>query len=433
VRFGVATAGFQIEGGYNGDAQPANNWAGWEAAGRAARSGAALDFWNDFETHLDRVRDLGCTAFRLSVEWARCEPRRDEWDATAFDRYARILDACRARGLEPLVTLHHFTHPAWLPVDFWLTPDAPERFAAWVDVVVERLSGGCSNWVTLNEINVYALQTYLTGEFPPGRRLSIRRVVRCLDNMLAAHVLAYDAVKRVQPNATVTTNNYCFSIYELDRLLLDVLLARSHGIERHDLGPWLAGRRTTYHASVRPPSAIERFLRRRARSALPLDKALPRAAAAVYDSPHARTLDVIAIDHYLPAIADHARVRNRGLWGDRPAPGELIRYRRLNHEAGLPVWVVENGLCSRDHAARADGWDRPRYIREHLDAVRTAVDKGIPVEAYFHWTLADNYEWGSYAPRFGLFAVDQPDGAWSDTGAMGDDAAGAFRDAIAAW
>jgi beta-glucosidase/6-phospho-beta-glucosidase/beta-galactosidase len=433
VRFGVATAGFQIEGGYNAAGAPANNWASWEAAQRVDASGAALDFWNRFEEQLDRVTRINCDTFRMSVEWARCEPSSGQVDDTAFDRYARILDAVHERNLLPVVTLHHFTHPAWLGADFWLTPDAPERYATWVDTALERLAGRCRHWVTINEMNVYALQTYLTGEFPPGRRLSIRRVVRSLDNMLAGHVLAYDAIKTRQPQAVVTTNNYCFSIYELDRLLIDVLLAKSHGITRHELGPWLAGRRTTYHASVAAPSPVERFLRRRARSALPLDKALPRAAGAVYDSAHQRLLDVVAVDHYLPRIADHMRVRGRGLWGDRPNPTELVRYLRLNHEPGLPVWIVENGLCSRDNAPRRDGWTRPRYLREHLAAVRTAIDKGVPVEAYLHWTLADNYEWGSYAPRFGLFAAEPGGGPWSPSDAMGDDAAGAYRDLIAAW
>jgi hypothetical protein len=204
-------------------------------------------------------------------------------------------------------------------------------------------------------------------------------------------------------------------------------------VARHDLRPWLTARRADYHRAVAPRSARERVLRRICNSAIPLDKALPRAAGAVYASAHECALDVVAVDHYLPAIADHARIRNRGLWGDRPAPAELIRYLKLNHEPGLPLWVVENGLCSRDHAARADGWDRPRYLREHLDAVRTAVDRGLPVDAYFHWTLADNYEWGSYAPRFGLYAVDQPSPEWSDRDALSDDAAGAYRDAIKQW
>src|SRR5512142_2390753 len=93
-RFGVATARFQIEGGYNGPGEPSNNWSWWEAEGRVEPSGIALDFWNTYEQHLDRAVAAGCDAFRMSIEWARCEPFDGEPDDEAMDRYCRILDAC---------------------------------------------------------------------------------------------------------------------------------------------------------------------------------------------------------------------------------------------------------------------------------------------------------------------------------------------------
>jgi beta-glucosidase len=103
------------------------------------------------------------------------------------------------------------------------------------------------------------------------------------------------------------------------------------------------------------------------------------------------------------------------------------------------LWVVENGMCNRVRDGRSlprlDGWDRPRYLREHLAAVMAAIDDGVPVAGYWHWSLVDNYEWGSYEPRFGLFGVDRHRGErgarWLQTDALGDDAAGAYRDIIA--
>src|SRR5438552_17219195 len=92
-RFGVATAGFQIEGGYNGPGQPANNWGAWERAGRVEPSGDCLGFWNAYEPQLDRAVAAGCDAFRLSVESAPVEPVEGDVDDTAFDRHAAVLDA----------------------------------------------------------------------------------------------------------------------------------------------------------------------------------------------------------------------------------------------------------------------------------------------------------------------------------------------------
>jgi len=95
---GVAISGYQIEGGFNGDGEPHNNWAGWEDCGRVARSGPACDFWRRPEEALDRAAAIGCNAFRLSVEWARLEPRPGDFDDAALERYASILSACAARG-----------------------------------------------------------------------------------------------------------------------------------------------------------------------------------------------------------------------------------------------------------------------------------------------------------------------------------------------
>ena len=444
-KFGVATAGFQVEGGYNGPGQPANNWVEWESTGKAERSGIALDFWNHFDHHLDRAVDAGCNAFRLSVEWARCEPAEGVIDDDAFDGYCRILDACHDRNLQPLVTLHHFTHPAWLGGEFWLRPDSPERFRDWVGVAVDRLAGRCRHWVTLNEINIYALQTWFTGMFPPGRRLDIAATVRTLDHMLCAHVLAYREIKARQSQAVVSTNNFAFSLYEIDRLLIDVLLGRSRGVGRYDLSDWLRERRADYYAQVGPVPRSERPLRRLTATTIPLEKALPRSVAAVYDVRHERALDVVQIDYYDPVTVNHLRLpghrtaggRNwlpgRMLWDDPPNPDGLIEYCRLNAEPGLDLWVVENGLCNRVKDGRSyprfDGWDRVRYLRENIRAVERAVGEGLPVVAYYHWTLADNYEWGSYEPRFGLYGIERFGDTvrWSGLDSMGGDAAATYR------
>jgi len=442
-RFGVATAGFQVEGGFNGPGQPRNNWYRWEASGRIEPSGIALDFWNRYEEQLDRAVAAGCDAFRLSVEWARCEPAEGEIDAKALDHYAAILDACRDRGLQPVVTLHHFTHPAWLGEDFWLHGHAPERFASWARIAVGHLMGRCQHWVTINEMNILAMQSYFAGTFPPGRLLAAGDAVRALDHMLTAHVLTYREIHHLQPGALVAPNNYAFSIYELDRLLTDLLLARRYQVDRQNLREWLTDRRSSYYASLPSPPLADLFFRRLVATLVPLDRALPRAVAAIYESPHLCTLDVAQFDYYDPIISHHLRLpghrtaggRNwlpgRLLWDEHPNPGGLVEYSRLNHEPGMQVWIVENGMCNRVNGRsyqRLDGWDRVRYLQANLAAVVRAIDIGIPLGSYFHWTLGDNYEWGSYQPRFGLYGVDRRHGIqWSHLDSMGKNAAGAFR------
>ena len=129
----------------------------------------------------------------------------------------------------------------------------------------------------------------------------------------------------------------------------------------------------------------------------------------------------------------------RPLWEDPPDPGAFVEYCRANaDEEGLPLWVVENGLCNRVldgvSYARPDGWTRPRYVREYLSRLGAAVAEGLPVEAYLHWTLFDNYEWGTYQPRFGLLGVDRTGGepVRLRRDAMGDDAAGTYTEIVRA-
>jgi beta-glucosidase/6-phospho-beta-glucosidase/beta-galactosidase len=466
---GVATAGFQVEGGFNGPGQPANNWLAWEQVGRVEPSGEAVGFWERPEEALDRAAGLGCTSFRLSVEWARVFPDAGGPDRAVLARYGRLAQACTDRGLEPLVTLHHFTHPAWLGEDFWLRPDAADRFRRWAEVAADALAGSVRHWVTINEMNVLVINSWLLGLFPPGRSMAFGDAAIAADHLLAAHVAGYEAIHQARPDAVVTTNNASVSVYELDRMLTDLLLARDAGVAGHDLDDWIADRRSSHDRALPARGAVERALRRVAArgssygrrgprpSAVPglsgRRPPLPRQAVdALYRSPHRRTLDVLGLDYYDPEVARQLRVPGqrdgsgrpagpiRELWDEVPEPAGLTRWLTAHHALApsLPLWVVENGLCNRVRhgrsEARSDGWDRRRYLRENLAAVVAAMDGGVPVAGYWHWSLMDNYEWGSYEPRFGLFGVDRegPGGIrWLETDAMGQDSAATYREIIA--
>ena len=259
---GVATSGYQVEGGFNGDGEPHNNWAAWEGAGRAARSGLACDFWRHPEEALDRAAAIGCNAFRLSVEWARLEPRPGSYDAAALERYAEILSLCTARGLEPIVTLHHFTHPLWLGEEFWLRPGSPDVFARHVARVVPALAPHCRRWVTINEPNIVTLMGWIEGACPPGRRMAVSDAFCVLDNLLTAHVLAADVVTAVQPDAEVTINTSSSSIYEHDRMLLDLLQLRDAGVDASEVDRYIDERRAVHDAAFPPRHAGEAAIRR---------------------------------------------------------------------------------------------------------------------------------------------------------------------------
>lgn len=470
--FGVAAAGFQVEGGYNGLGEPRNNWFEWEETGKAKRSGAATRSWDRYEEDFAAAASLGCDCHRLSVEWARVKPVTEAttteppYDDAAVHRYVEMILAARRHGLEPMVTLHHFTHPAWLPADLWQRDESPALFARYAGEMVERLNRGLveagsdpiRSWITLNEINILGFITWFAGGLPGGGRLKARASVRATDNLLAAHVLGYDAVHDVYerngwPPPQVTLNTYAFGIWELDRGLTDLLLARERGVERSALDGYMKRARDSWYEALMeqglgPFGIAERISRAFAARFLALR--LPNATAALYASSRDRKMDANGFDFYAPwydgrfQIPGHRTAGGRSwlparsVWDDPPIPDDFAAWCRLCGADDRPVWVVENGLATRSidgkSAGRLDGWSRKRYIDQHLEALGRVVAEGVPVEKYIHWALYDNYEWGTYEPRFGIFGVEHVDGEPRrlDLDADGNDSAAAYREAIAA-
>jgi beta-glucosidase len=145
------------------------------------QSGTHRSFWTRYGEDFQRVRGLGLNAFRLGIEWSRIQPSYKEgkappppFDMKALEHYARMLAACRAQGLEPVLTLHHFTHPAWLGTDPWLDPETPELFEKYVATSMEYLNGSLVAAghdpvrviITINEPNMLVFNSYMGMQFP---------------------------------------------------------------------------------------------------------------------------------------------------------------------------------------------------------------------------------------------------------------------------
>ncbi len=367
VLLGVATAGYRIEGGVNGPGEPANNWVRWERSGRSARA-ATGDFWARPEPVLDRAAALGCNVFGLTVEWARLEPEEGVFDDAALERYAAILDLCAARGLAPVVTLHHATHPWWLGDEFWLTPGAPDRFAGHVARIAPRLTAACQRWVTVDHPSTVARRGWLVGTAPPGRRGAIADAWAVVDNLLTAQVLADAAIRRAQPDAVIVTTTGASSPYEQDRLLVDLLRARSFGVDREDVDRWVDERRAG-HDVASPPAGLGGLVVRRVvaasspfgSSASPLRTRLRRP------SPR-RVLDVV-YDGPPPAEPGPIGV-------DRADPSSLAAWCREQAvvDPKAPLWVFGHGA--------------EPALAASLAAAFEARSAGAPLQAYLHRATA---------------------------------------------
>ena len=210
-RWGCATAAHQVEGNNTN-----NDWYAWEQGeGHIAggqKSGLACDWWNNAEADLEHAAAMGQNAHRMSVEWSRIEPSEGKWDDAALDRYRQMLRFMREHGIEPMVTLHHFTTPLWLTErGGWENPAIIPLFERFATKVVQSLGEFCDLWCTINEPLIYAARLggrrawqrdtspdhISTGQARPGSMLKV------IENLFLGHGAAYYAIHRVQPQARV--------------------------------------------------------------------------------------------------------------------------------------------------------------------------------------------------------------------------------------
>ncbi len=165
-QWGTATSAHQVEGGQD------NDWTAWESTGTIADgsvSGAAGDHWHRFDEDFALAALLGTNAHRLSFEWSRIEPQPGRWNEAALQHYRQVIDSLRRHGLEPWITLHHFTNPRWFAgPGGWTRPDAPTRFATYCRKVVGRFPD-VRHWITINEPEVLTELGYLAGYWPPEK------------------------------------------------------------------------------------------------------------------------------------------------------------------------------------------------------------------------------------------------------------------------
>jgi len=470
--WGVATSGYQSEGGYNQSGQPHNNWAEWEQRGSVQITGEGPRFWERYPEDFALARGMGLNAFRLGIEWARVQPSFDtqstpapEWDDAAIAGYAERLAACREAGMEPVVTLHHFTHPAWLGIDAWLQPPTVDYFEAYVRHVARELNQRlveCHGqepvrwFITLNEPNMLVLNSYFGHQFPAKALPGNRSMLRAYNHLLAAHIRGYNAIHDVYeeagwPRPQVSLNTFCSDLYWNDKFIWDLLASREREIAPDRLRAFLLqGESRLHRAFADADLPFQRNL------TWYLGKAAKWLAARVgrgqivpenlevflYElarSKRSRVFDFVGLDYYDPFFGHLFRLptfhdlefQARGLrdwlmdgmsakwWNWRCLPQGLPLFARYYSETLFqrPVLIAENGMAMRRKfdnkvvSPREDGLTRSDFLRAHVREVIRAVKEGVPIIGYLHWSLTDNYEWGSFTPRFGLYSLDYPAGA----------------------
>ncbi len=479
--FGCANAAYQVEGGINGTGQPLNNWAELERSGRVEPSAEAIRWWTDYPRQVEMAAGMGLNALRIGIEWARVQPSTSatstaagtpDFDLAAIEAYADMVASVKRAGMEPVVTLQHFTHPRWLGPDFWLEREHLGLFERYVEEVSVRLNSllvekhsldPVRYWITVNEPNGLAFMTYALGAFPHGKR-GISRAYTALNNLIEAHCLAYDALHRIYRDnswgaPSVTYNTISVSVYGADKIITDLLNARRNGVERSGLPEYLEQGKAAWDAEVAKSPAVvkasalgrgaERLIREGFRRMSTAER-FSGAADAVYRSEFPDKLDLLALDFYDPFLRNMVKapgfrdIREKRFnfnaehweWTLNPvAMYHFLKAETVNGE-GLPLLIAENGMAHKAYRGRVeqrrDGATLGVFLRSFIFEALRARKDGVPLAGYLYWSMVDNYEWGSYDPRFGIFTVDRSrdPARISSVDAWGTDAAAAYRGII---
>lgn len=326
-----------------GDA-PDSNWR------RYAESGAtddpyldSVDFRNRYRSDIALAADLGVRVYRIGIEWARVQPQPGVWDESGLAFYDGVVETIVAAGMRPMLTLDHWVIPGWA-VDRggWRDPEIVANWLANARRVVDRYAATDPLWVTFNEPTVY-----LVNELRYGG-IGAADVATMGERITQAHNSIYDYIHQVRPGSQVTSN-----------------VAYIPAVDDAVSGPIL-------------------------------DRIADR-------------LDYVGIDYYYGYSPTDLQVPDLERLWTMPLQAEGIYY-ALDHYAqrfpGRPLYIVENGIPTENGLPRPDGYTRADSLRDTVYWLQRAVADGIPVMGYNYWSLTDNYEWGSYTPRFGLYTVD---------------------------
>ncbi len=349
--WGSATSSYQVEGGIEN-----TDWTEAGRQGKVPLANRACDHYNLYEKDFDLIKELGQNANRFSIEWARIEPEEGKFDEKEVEHYRKVLQALRDRGIEPFVTLWHFTLPLWFAKKGGFeNPKAPEIFARYCGYVVERLAAsakasasqggiGAKFWMTINEPMVYASGSYLKGNWPPFKKnfFTFKKVIKTL---ISSHLASHIIIKKINPDLQIgiaKNNIYFENIPFIDRFWNFYFLNK---IKNH--------------------------------------------------------LDFIGLNYYFHRRFPKNKNKEVSDMGWEIYPKGIYHVLKELRHYSLPVYITENGLADSKDTKRA------KFIKDHLFWAHKAMQEGVDLRGYFHWSLTDNFEWAhGFGPRFGLVEID---------------------------
>lgn len=374
--WGVATAPHQIEG----NNLNADLWLAEQVKPTIFHepSGDACDSYHRYEEDIALVAELGFNSYRFGIEWARIEPFPGQFSFAELDHYRRMLEACHAHGLVPVVTFNHFTAPRWFAARGGFTQaDAADLFARYAGIATERLGDLIGMALTFNEANIRRIVSLLLGS-PEALQLIDAMFAEC------ARLSGSDQYWSM-----------VFSPYgEAESIMVDAH-TRASAAMKAGPGDFPVG----LTLSMQDVQGIGEGNQAEALNQVLYGPWLEVAADCDFVGVQTYTRIRVGPEGRIP-IDEGAERTDTGFEFYPAALGGAIRF--AHKRIGRPIYITENGIATMDDSRRI------AFIDGSMAALKECVDEGIDVRGYIHWSLLDNFEWfEGYAKKYGLVEVDQ--------------------------
>ena len=404
-KWGVATSSFQIEGAHDRDGKGPSIWDTFcDVEGKiadASNGHVACDHYERWPEDIELISRLGVDAYRFSMSWPRVQPDgQGAWNEAGFAFYDQLISALAQRGIEMHLTLNHWDLPQALQDQGgWASREVCVHFERYAVEVARRFGHRVHSICTHNEPWVIAILGYEQGIFPPGMQ-SRKQAMRAVHHLLLSHGMAVKAMRDLGlPTAMGIVLNLS-PIYPASDDPQDVAKSKI------DDGLILRLYMDALFKGEYPQDVIDHL----GDDAPPVQ---PGDLATI-----AQHNDFLGVNYYTRNFSSSGNpwdvsstgntVTDMG-WEVYPQ-GLTELLCRLHHDYQPErLWVTENGSAFKDQVIDGEVNDPQRlaYLRDHIAATYEAMAQGVPVEAYFAWSLMDNFEWASgYAKRFGLVHVD---------------------------
>lgn len=366
--WGAGTSSYQIEGGnFNCD------WYEWEKEKGLEQCGKADDSYHRYEEDFDLAQKLNHNTHRFSLEWSRINPREGVFDQKEIEHYRKVIRALRKRGMEPFVTLHHFTLPLWVSHKGGFgSRKIVKYFGDYVSYVIKHLGNEAKFWITINEPLVLASAGCINKKWPPGKG-GVPLFLKMYWLLIRTHRRAYRVIKQINPELQV-------------------------GVAKNN---W------SYQPILTHPVNIFKY---------PFVRFADFVWNKLFLNAIRKQSDFIGLNHYnwIDLGTSFAKLRAPHLVEKRPnrvvsdmgwdiVPESMYYVLKNLKKYHLPIYITENGVADAEDKLRKN------VIHDYLAQLLRAIQEGVDVRGYFYWSLLDNFEWSDgFKMRFGLIKVDYP-------------------------